>query len=583
MDRPNNTIGLPESQSYTYEPLDTNKRSIRLLTLLPTEEYEAEIRCNIGIEELTWLSAYDALSYTWGPPSDNSPNLIYLNGYPTVVSRNLRSALRALRGPVRRHLWVDAVCINQEDNDEKSKQVPMMDLIYGKATRTLVWLGDESEQSDLAMARLASFERKEDLENISEAENEAIGRLLTRPWFSRVWVVQEFSLAKKVVFHCGSMSFLWSPIEKVLRTLIRMNELSASSRRESKIPETEILEKLSGSQVLLRLLMVRMGISREIHGGFVRERSFHFLLEKHIHLEATRPHDRIYGLLALGKSMKVKLSNSPTITYAESATNVNIAWAKWMVESSKKLDILFACQKTTMEPGLPSWAPSWKARDKESFVPNFSSAMLLFNAASGLRYIRYNLHSNKVGNLRSPKFSFSDNSQLLSVAGKQIAILDKTYQFKAVEPEYFRRLIQYLPNGYLSGESQSWQDEEKEHKMREAAVKKITINGTPVQGWTDWQMAKDYAAARKRTPARLEKLKYVVETNRVHFISKSGCEGLAPKETRVGDVLCLFKGMETPFVLRPVEETYKLIGECFVDGYMTGWGSTGKTQTYVLC
>ena len=90
----------------------------------------------------------------------------------------------------------------------------MMDLIYGKATSTLVWLGDESEDSELVIAKFASIKRKEDFENVSEAENEAIGRILMRPWFSGVWVVQEFSLAKSVVVQCRSMSFQWPPIKK---------------------------------------------------------------------------------------------------------------------------------------------------------------------------------------------------------------------------------------------------------------------------------------------------------------------------------------------------------------------------------
>lgn len=84
----------------------------RLLTILPAENREADIRCTLDIEEITWFSAYDALSYLWGPPGDDSPDPIILKGYPTVVSKNLHSALRALRGLVRRHIWVDALCID---------------------------------------------------------------------------------------------------------------------------------------------------------------------------------------------------------------------------------------------------------------------------------------------------------------------------------------------------------------------------------------------------------------------------------------------------------------------------------------
>lgn len=69
----------PETQYYTYSPLESGKRSIRLLTLLPAEHQEAEIRCEIQTAEITWKASFDALSYTWGAPGDNSPNPIYLH------------------------------------------------------------------------------------------------------------------------------------------------------------------------------------------------------------------------------------------------------------------------------------------------------------------------------------------------------------------------------------------------------------------------------------------------------------------------------------------------------------------------
>jgi hypothetical protein len=69
--------------------------------------------------------------------------------------------------------------MRQEGNDEISKQIPMMDLIYDKATCTLVWPSAESEHSGLLMVRLASVKCKEDSEDISEAENEIIGYLFS--------------------------------------------------------------------------------------------------------------------------------------------------------------------------------------------------------------------------------------------------------------------------------------------------------------------------------------------------------------------------------------------------------------------
>lgn len=445
----------------------------------------------------------------------------------------------------------------------------MMDAIYEKANRTLVWLGDESKDSNLAMAKLARIKSKKHLDNMTKFENEAIGHLFSRPWFSRVWV---FSLAKSVVFHCGRMSFSWSPIEKMLRGLVHENGVLNSMQRESSRPATEVLDKLSQSQIWLRLLMDRRGILTEGYGNYKIEKSFRALVEAHIHLDATWPHDRIYGLLALGKKRNLGLSKCPPINYAESAVSVNLAWAKWMIEESGNLDVLFACQKTTSEPGLPSWAPSWKARDDETFVPNFSSARLMFYASSKVLMV-YDNH--KQVKMTSAKFSFSADNQLLTLQGKQIAILDTAYQFKDVEPQYHRKLIEFLPAGYISGEPQSVWQHWKEFDVRKRAIK------VPLAAV--WQIPMDYAAARQKTPARLAKLRRVVEKNRKQFASHGGCEGLVPQETKTGDMLCLFKGMETPFVLRPVGERYQVIGECFVDGCMKGRRSMGETKSFVLC
>lgn len=71
--------------------------------------------------------------------------------------------------------------------------------------------------------------------------------------------------------------------------------------------------------------------------------------------------------------------------------------------------------------------------------------------------------------------------------------------------------------------------------------------------------------------------------NRKEFSSVSGCSGLVPEETQIGDALCLLKGMETPFVLRPTGQTYRVIGECYIEGYMKGRKLIGATKTFVLC
>ena len=121
-----------------YSGLPKDLPSIRILRLKPGAEDE-EIECALVDGPLSQMD-FEALSYVWGVSL-----LLYtiiVNGKPFYVTYNLHSALKELRyADHERLLWVDAVCINQGDNTEKSSQVQMMRDIYAKASITVVWLG----------------------------------------------------------------------------------------------------------------------------------------------------------------------------------------------------------------------------------------------------------------------------------------------------------------------------------------------------------------------------------------------------------------------------------------------------------
>ncbi|OCL11331.1 hypothetical protein AOQ84DRAFT_424047, partial [Glonium stellatum] len=115
---------------------------IRLIILLPAKEWSSEIECDLRQDMLETCS-YEALSYVWGSAQDTVP--IHINKKTFDITRNLEGALREFRlGDRPLALWVDAICINQRDNDEKSKQIQLMGKIYKYAKRVLVWLGPES-------------------------------------------------------------------------------------------------------------------------------------------------------------------------------------------------------------------------------------------------------------------------------------------------------------------------------------------------------------------------------------------------------------------------------------------------------
>lgn len=163
--------------------------SIRLLRLLPHQDEDAPIQCQLfvcGLENSGGPRPYEALSYVWG--SDHGSQSVSIEGCHLPVGGNLFAALLHLRDPfIERILWIDAVCINQQDNMEKGHQVQSMATIYAKATRVIVWLGKATPGIDQALEeiRIAGLAGKQSAPTMNE---NAILKLLEATWFRRVWV-----------------------------------------------------------------------------------------------------------------------------------------------------------------------------------------------------------------------------------------------------------------------------------------------------------------------------------------------------------------------------------------------------------
>lgn len=193
---------------------------------------------------------YEALSYTWRS-SDPEEDAIVENRseeHPTISSLrlggNLACAMRHLRYTHEaRTLWIDAICIDQSNLEEREKQVARMSSIYKNASRVVVWLGTGSEESDLAMCKLAHLGRQVTLTKdnwlicppdaeepywcesacevpYSEEVWTAIENLLERSWFSRIWIIQEIQLARcGAVVQCGRQHTQWSHFRSAISCL----------------------------------------------------------------------------------------------------------------------------------------------------------------------------------------------------------------------------------------------------------------------------------------------------------------------------------------------------------------------------
>jgi hypothetical protein len=197
---------------YSYSLLRNECHSIRLFRLLPSGDDNAIIRGELVEYNLQTsrraTHAYDVLSYVWG--SNEQLVSILLGDDLLDVTPNLYAALSHLRDPsMPRIIWIDAICINQTDNEEKSNQIQSMARIYGIASRVLVWLGKEADNSHGAIEaiRTAGQDAKRIPDETMRGARQvpkrltdgfahpkmhidrySVNALLQCPWFRRIWV-----------------------------------------------------------------------------------------------------------------------------------------------------------------------------------------------------------------------------------------------------------------------------------------------------------------------------------------------------------------------------------------------------------
>ncbi|KAK0638563.1 heterokaryon incompatibility protein-domain-containing protein, partial [Cercophora newfieldiana] len=187
---------LPE---YQYTRLE--HEHIRMVTLHPGAPTDP-LRISINTRYLHFCPAYTAVSYVWG--SSERPHLIDAADTATGairVTENLRNLLLNIRpGPEeeRIYVWADSICINQEDQKEKTEQVKLMGRIFARADKTIFYLGEEDEDSKMAFKTVKILNMMKGWPWPPGAPDiwRPFIRFLTRPWFYRTWIIQEVVVAK---------------------------------------------------------------------------------------------------------------------------------------------------------------------------------------------------------------------------------------------------------------------------------------------------------------------------------------------------------------------------------------------------
>jgi hypothetical protein len=212
-----------------YAPLNPKNREIRVLSINPNFDADSRIVCKIEVQSLNKSFTYTALSYCWGAKSQKP--VIEIEGEKVTITPNLFAALRQLRNVTDTvKIWVDAVCIDQLNLEERESQVSMMGQIYQHARIVYAWLGEEADGSEAGMSLLQNLQIICFGGNISQLKSlrresfiigwRALIPLLRRSYWTRAWILQEILVAENVMVCCGRFQVAWPTLCVLISTIV---------------------------------------------------------------------------------------------------------------------------------------------------------------------------------------------------------------------------------------------------------------------------------------------------------------------------------------------------------------------------
>lgn len=345
----------------------TSPQHIRILILAPSENVDAALEGSLEQQHIDDATKeYEAISYTWGDQARIQP--LRCDGTMINITPNLASALLCFRSRTTpRRLWADAICINQDDLDEKGQQIPLMAKIFRSSTQVRVWLGDGDQGESRALDVLASFARRawpgrSALDSVESPDHRSgtdqalvdiprsAKKVFSMPWFGRRWIVQELVLNGDVMFHCGQSKMSWPALHFTFHNLptdIRDDDLGFHTRR--KIRQLGDLWK-----------------TWSFGNASTVDRGIYNLLNAFMDLQCKEAKDIVYAIAGLADDIELQSSAIPasvasiTPDYGISDEDVFQDLAFKLIQSGKVFSTLAHAGASRIAGGnqtLASWIP----------------------------------------------------------------------------------------------------------------------------------------------------------------------------------------------------------------------------------
>ncbi|KFA52244.1 hypothetical protein S40293_00623 [Stachybotrys chartarum IBT 40293] len=554
--------------SLPWELVETKRGDLILFNVSTGEQRTVMAGAGLPEETTEYEPRFEALSYTWGTDDVSEfaqvKDGVAENGSGQVetlgLRPNLASALRHLRHmDEERVLWIDAICINQDDIGERNKQVKRMATIYTVAFRVTVWLGEESSDSkvglqtlqyvgqqldELKTGRLIAasdaadrlFWRNEYLPPFTATIWDALSHIVERPWFYRLWCWQEMKLGgPRTVLQCGFDIASWRDVSLAVNCL--------HSRDQSPLVTIDFRERCR-----------HISFSKLDHAGFTTQ-----MLDLSRSKGCADPRDKIYGLLGMTTTT---FRSRITVDYLMPVEEVYRQTFLAHLSMTHRLEFLKHCDLNNRQIKGPSWVPDWSRTE-------FAAPLLSEQMSSGISRAWYTLVDPGVldvtGLHQTRIQTISDAAP--KAQGKTLLAIRKWYGFVPQNQSYVTgedRDVAFILTLCMN------RTRDRMPSSHSLSVEQWLAMLNRYLNLTEDSKA-DPVYNEKETANVIQKVQ-----SRRFFTTEDGHIGTAPAGAKIGDSICLLLGTYAPTLLRKTPlDTYQVVGECYVHGLSDAVGMLG--------
>jgi heterokaryon incompatibility protein (HET) len=551
--------GLSTAMGCKYEYRVLKAREIRLLEFFPSEPLPSLIHVSIDDNP-----EYDAISYCWG--KENCLHTFQLQTGTTLISSNLFEILNSLAGThfLTTRLWIDALCIDQENDLEKSCQIGLMKEIYSKAGKVLALLQSLSDDSKMAIVMIPFMLKNKDkivnqlLRNNNSVKEccdpemlqifwSGIRGILQHPWFARIWTLQEAVLARRLQIVLNGVWIGFEALQTLMEMLIETRLIQFIAR--GPLPEDHTTDGLLAIQHL------RYNSQRGIC-------PFMLILTSRKR-KASIATDSVYGILGL---FDEAIRKDITISMQLQIRDLFVQTTKAILKHTNKLDILKLVESQPTVQDLPSWCPS-------------------FSSVGSTEPFCVGRHSAGCGR-SSASFKFlisAEGRDALQITG---ICIDRVVAFVVPYPKDSISLDQLM-----MWERVCFSYSEKAYPnpttLLKAHLATICADFRMPGNLSSTANLNSYSAMRSRLfgkSSKEERYEFATDhldfmcgllsatSGRSFFLTEQKRIGIGPSSTNLGSLICVFHGAETPFLLQETKDSnaFRLLGESYVYGVMNG-------------